>query len=77
MTKEKKYTIARNHGEYCRGLYETRTQALQVWWSYVQEQFTSEEIHEVLDGAVPNPKCTLEEIYDVLFIDATIVEVYL
>lgn len=77
MTKEKKYTIARNHGEYCTGIYETRTQALQVWWEAVQEQFSPEEIHEALDDAELADSCTLEELYENLFIDATVVEVYI
>ena len=58
MTRDKKYTIAKNHGEYCEGIYETRQQALQVWWSDVQAQFTPEEINEILkdEGLGKSPK---------------------
>lgn len=77
MTRDKKYTIAKNHGEYCEGIYETRQQALQVWWSDVQEQFTPEEINEILkaEGLGNSPK--LEDLYEDFFIDSTVVEVYI
>lgn len=77
MTKEKKYTIVRNHGEYCEGLYETRQQALQVWWSYVQEKFTPEEIHEVLENEGLDGSATLEYLYGVFEIGTFIMEVYI
>lgn len=77
MTRDKKYTIAKNHGEYCEGIYETRQQALQVWWSDVQTQFTPEEINEILKdkGLGKSPK--LEDLYEDFFIDSTVVEVYI
>lgn len=77
MTRDKKYTISRNHGEYATGIYETRTQALQVWWEAVQEQFSPEEIHEVLDDAELDEACTLEELYGVFEIDTSLMEVYI
>ena len=77
MTRDKKYTIAKNHGEYCEGLYETRTQALQVWWSDVQSQFTPEEINEILQDAGTEGSPKLEDLYDDFFIDSTVVEVYI
>lgn len=77
MTKEKKYTIARNHGEYCIGIYETRTQALQVWWEAVQGQFSPDEIHEVLENEGLDDSATLEYLYGVFEIDTSIMEVYI
>lgn len=77
MTRDKKYTISRNHGEYATGIYETRTQALQVWWDEVQEQFSPEEIHEVLENEGIDGSATLEYLYGVFEIDTSIMEVYI
>lgn len=77
MTRDKKYTIAKNHGEYCEGIYETRQQALQVWWSDVQSQFSPEEIHEVLENEGLDGSATLEYLYGVFEIDTSIMEVYI
>lgn len=77
MTRDKKYTISRNHGEYATGIYETRTQALQVWWEAVQEQFSPEEIREVLENEGLDGSATLEYLYGVFEIDTSIMEVYI
>lgn len=77
MTRDKKYTISRNHGEYATGIYETRTQALQVWWDEVQSQFSPEEIHEVLENEGLDGSATLEYLYGVFEIDTSIMEVYI
>lgn len=77
MTRDKKYTISRNHGEYCTGIYETRTQALQVWWDEVQSQFSPEEIQEVLENEGLDGSATLEYLYGVFEIDTSIMEVYI
>lgn len=77
MTKDKKYTIAKNYGEYCEGIYETRQQALQVWWSDVQDKFTPEEIHELLDSEGFDGSASLEYLYGAIEIDSSIVEVYI
>lgn len=77
MTRDKKYTISRNHGEYATGIYETRTQALQVWWDEVQSQFSLEEIQEVLENEGLDDSATLEYLYGVFEIDTSIMEVYI
>lgn len=77
MTRDKKYTISRNHGEYATGIYETRTQALQVWWDEVQSQFSPEEIQEVLENEGLDGSATLEYLYGVFEIDTSIMEVYI
>ena len=77
MTRDKKYTIAKNHGEYCEGIYETRTQALQVWWDEVQSQFSPEWINEVLEDEGLDGSTTLEYLYGVFEIDTSIMEVYI
>lgn len=76
MTRDKKYTISRNHGEYATGIYETRTQALQVWWEFVQENFSIEEIQEILaNDGLSFGSVTLEQIYERVYIDAQVMEV--
>lgn len=77
MTRDKKYTISQNHGEYATGIYETRTQALQVWWDEVQSQFSPEEIQEVLESEGLDGSATLEYLYGVFEIDTSIMEVYI
>ena len=77
MTRDKKYTISRNHREYATGIYETRTQALQVWWDEVQSQFSPEEINEVLENEGLDGSATLEYLYGVFEIDTSIMEVYI
>lgn len=78
MTKEKKYTLSRNHGEYCTGIYETRIQALQVWWEAVQDNFSMEEIEEILaEEGLSFGSITLGELYDLINIDSEIMEVYI
>lgn len=77
MTRDKKYTISRNRGEYATGIYETRTQALQVWWDEVQSQFSPEEINEVLENEGLDGSATLEYLYGVFEIDTSIMEVYI